>query len=246
MMPIIVEGRVKTFLENFVVSLSQAGPTDQLARWKDEVCPVVTGIDPAEAAFMQDRIVQLAQTVGLRRGRSDCVTTLMVVVTPDASSWSRNLVREYPITLRRDGGFGRLRQFTETTAAVRWISVINECGEACALPGSRLRKATKPTFDDMIIVVDADQIGGLTIGELSDYVAVVALSNPPMVGSKPSASILSMFGTTRDPSSPFALTNYDRSFLKGLYGSTLDQSAKVQRQTIVSHMKKDLAPPGRP
>jgi hypothetical protein len=100
-------------------------------------------------------------------------------------------------------------------------------------------KATKPTFSAMIIVVDARQIAGFWIGELSDYVALVALSNPPLDRRKSTNSVLSMFEGPRTPGPPFELTQYDRSFLAGLYGSSMNQSAKVQRQAIMSRTKKE-------
>jgi hypothetical protein len=237
---IVIEGerRVKNVLRNFIASLTQAGPTDQLARWKDEVCPTVAGINPAEARFMEDRIIDLGIAAGLRGPDPGCDTTLAVIVTPDADGFANDLVRHYPVTLRTDG-LSRLKNFAASSRPVRWISVTNECGEGCALPGSRLRKATRPTFYVMIIVVDAKQVAGFSIGELSDYVALVALSNPPM-GGRNSNSILSMFDRPRAQGSAFALTSYDRSFLGGLYGSSIDQSANVQRQSILSHMRKDM------
>src|SRR5690348_13897506 len=83
--PIVVEGRAKDALRNFILSLTRAGPTDQIARWNDEVCPAVIGIDPAEASFMEDRISSLGQTVGLRASTPGCATKLAVIVSNDAS-----------------------------------------------------------------------------------------------------------------------------------------------------------------
>ncbi|HZC37895.1 MAG TPA: hypothetical protein VE221_04380, partial [Sphingomicrobium sp.] len=40
----------------------------------------VLGIDPAEASFMEKRILSVAESVGLRGGRASCLTTIAIVV----------------------------------------------------------------------------------------------------------------------------------------------------------------------
>src|SRR5262249_57748318 len=99
----------------------------------------------------------------------------------------------YPVTLRTDGA-DRLRRFAASTKAVRWISVTDECGVACVLPNSRLSKATRPALSAMIVVVDARQLTGIHIGELSYFVSLVALTNPPADDRSRPNSILDMFG----------------------------------------------------
>jgi hypothetical protein len=242
--PIVIEGRVKQAVQHFVDLLTQSGPTDQIARWKDAICPIVIGIDPAEADFMARRIAEIGKPLRLRAAGSSCTATMAIIFAPDAAGVARELLRRYPITLRTDG-YSRLKRFTQSTSPVRWISVTDECGAGCSLPNSRILRATRPTFAAMIVIVDARQIAGFSIGELSDYVALVALSNPPDTRES-SRSILSMFSSPRPAGSYFQLTDYDRSFLAGLYGSPLDSGAQGQRSAIVSRMRKELKPKPKP
>lgn len=235
---IIVRGRLKQAVSHFVDALTRAGPTDQIARWKDVICPVVLGIDPNEAAFMEKRIVAVGQSVGLRTGRASCLTTMAIVITPDPNGFTRQLLHDYPITLRSDG-WDRLKRFENSNRPVRWVSVTNECGFGCSI-GSRLSKETNPALSAMIVVVDSRQLQGVSMGELSDYVSVVALSNPPDQPTIHPNSILALFDDPRNPASTFALTDYDRSFLDGLYNAPTDKGANAQRSTITSHMRKDL------
>lgn len=239
---IVITGRAKAVLRSFVEALTQSGPTDQIARWKDVICPAVIGIDPAQAEFVAQRIIETGRSVGLRPGRSSCLTTMAIIVTTDPAGFTNELAREYPVTLRTDGS-ARLKAFLADTSAVRWLSVTNECGEACVLPNSRLTKATKPAFQAMIVIVDARAIVGVSLGELSDYVALVALSNPPANARAAPRSILSMFGRPRVSGVPYALTDYDRAFLAGLYGVALDSGAQAQRSSIASRMRKELEQP---
>jgi hypothetical protein len=242
---IVVLGRLNEVLRSFVGSMTQAGPTDQIARWKDDICPIVVGVEPAQADFMTQRILEVGRSVDLRTRRLGCVTTMGIIVTPDAAGVATELIRRFPISFRSDS-ISRMKRFVTSTKPVRWLSVTNECGDGCSLPNSRLVKATRPTFQAIIVIVDAQQIKGISLGELSDYVALVALSNPPAERRASSNSILSMFEGPRVPGSTYQLTDYDRSFLSGLYRSAMDKSAKAQRATIVSRMKKDVsgkAPP---
>lgn len=236
---IVVRGRLKQAVSHFVDALTRSGPTDQIARWKDVICPVVLGIDPNEAAFMEKRIVSVGHSVGLRAERASCLTTMAIVVTPDPNGFTTQLLHDYPITLRTDG-WDRLKRFVNSDRPVRWISVTDECGFSCGLPGSRLSKDTSPALSAMIVVVDSRQLQGVSIGELSDYVSVVALSNPPDQPSVHPNSILALFDDPRNPAASFALTDYDLSFLDGLYNAPVNKSANVQRSTINSRMRKAL------
>jgi len=236
---IVVVGRLREVLRSFVGAMTEAGPTDQIARWNREICPIVVGVEPAQADFIAGRIAEVGKSLGLRTSRSGCVTTMGIIVTPDAAGVANELARQFPISFRRDGA-SRLKRFVSSTKPVRWLSVTNECSDGCTLPNSRLTKATKPAFQAVIVIVDGQKIGGFSLGELSDYVALVALSNPRSDARESSKSILSMFESPRVPGETYQLTDYDRSFLSGLYGSAMDRSATEQRASIVSRMKKDL------
>ena len=63
--PIVVQGKLKDTVSRFVEQLTQTMSTGQIGRWYGEVCPTIYGMDPAQAAFMQDRIAELARSVRL-------------------------------------------------------------------------------------------------------------------------------------------------------------------------------------
>src|SRR5207248_7699026 len=83
---VIVGQRLKEALRQFVQSVAQSGPTDQIARWNQQICPKIIGIDPAQAEFMKARIGEIAKAVHLRTGRSTCPTMLTIVFTGDATA----------------------------------------------------------------------------------------------------------------------------------------------------------------
>ena len=203
---IVVEGKkLEPVIQHFISSMTQGRPTDQLGRWKQEICPTIFGIDPAQASFMEDRIVALANEVGLRKGGNHCTTSLAIIVTANPGNFAYRLARRYPTTLSTDG-YSRLVSFVDTTNPVRWITISDECGGGCGLPNSRITKPTAPTFINMIIVVDANRLSGYSLGELSDYVALVGLTNPPVQAARPPNSIMSMFDAAQPANSSFELT----------------------------------------
>ncbi|MBV9884731.1 MAG: hypothetical protein JO276_17110 [Sphingomonadaceae bacterium] len=232
---IVVRARQEQAIRAFVASVTEAGRSGQLARWNREICPAVIGIDESQAGFMALRIGAVAAPLELRVRTSGCLSTMLIVVTNDAAGLATHFAHLYPVTLRTDGQ-AKLNLFAHTGRPVRWISVTDLGGGV--LPNSRLTRATDPHFQAMLVIVDGRQIGGFSLGELSDYVAMVALANP-RPGARDPASILSMFDRPRPADGPFALTRTDQSFLAGLYRMNPFQSAQSQRESIARHMRRN-------
>lgn len=235
---VVVGQRLKDALRHFVDSVTEAGPTDQLARWYQQFCPQVIGIDAAQAEFMTRRIGEIGKSVHLRTGRTTCPTMLTIVFTPDAAGLANAVASDFPSDNWKVRAL--LKGFVDSTRPVRWISLVDECGGGCGLPNSRLAKPTSPTLQAMLIIVDANKIAGFSLGAMSDYVGLVALSNPPLTGTPPASSILSLFTASRASGSNLQLTDYDLSFLGGLYGVRLNLDAETQRTAIAGQMNSEL------
>ncbi|MES2444604.1 MAG: hypothetical protein V4574_17400 [Pseudomonadota bacterium] len=234
---IVVTAQNRKALNDFVAALADAGPTGQVARWK-QLCPAVVGIPPREADFIVARIGDVARSVRVDARSAGCRPTTLILVTMDAHGLAAEFARRYPVTLRTDGR-GKLRRFVETGLPVRWLSVTDPCPGGCALPNSRLVLPTHPTFQTMVVIVDARQIAGFSLGELADYLALVALANPPLAASKPSDSILAMFQGPHPADRRFALTAGDQAFLDGLYRSAENLGENAQRGAIATHIKRE-------
>lgn len=235
---IVVRAQQEQAIRAFVAAVAEAGRTGQLARWDREICPTIVGIEQSQADFMALRIGEVAASLDLRARISGCRTTMLVVVTNDAAGLATHFARTWPITLRTDGR-ARLNLFAATSRPVRWISVTDLGGGA--LPNSRLTQATDPHFRAMIVIVDARQLAGFGLGELSDYVAMVALANPRLAATRQQESILSMFDRPRPEGGRFILTGNDRSYLEGLYRTDPHLSAQAQRGSIERHMGRDAS-----
>ena len=82
---------------------------------------------------------------------------------------------------------------------------------------------------------------GYSLDEISDYVALIALSNPPAEGQRQPDSILSMFDRPRAAEARHRLTQQDRALLAALYKIPLHRSAASQRrcdrQSVAEHTR---------
>lgn len=142
-----------------------------------------------------------------------------------------------------DRGGAALRDFTESDRAIRWwqvaVPVDSETGaRAVRLPGecrngclhaidfapntmvfaaSRLTTQIEDNLFRAIVVVDVDQIGGLSALQLADYIAMVSLAQvDPDADTSGYSSILNVFD---DPQGSLSLTDWDQAYLAGLYGA---------------------------
>ena len=234
---IVIEGRREDAVRAFVRSLDRSGPTEQLGRWKQTVCPAVAGIAPSEAAWMEERIVAVASAVDLKR-QARCMPNLIVIVTDEPEATAHRIAKIFP----RDDGQLAIRKFERSDAPVRWLTVTDPCGDGCSLANSRIEQSTRPTFSGLLILVDGRRVGGFSLLELADYVALVGLSNPAQGHRHPASSILSMFDRPRD-GGRYAITAEDEAFLIALYHSNMGNRSASQQSAIANEMKRRLAKP---
>lgn len=236
--PITITGqRLKEVLRNFVNSVTQVGPTDQLAHWDREICPRILGLDKTQTEYVFQRMSQVAREVRVKTSKRGCPTMLTIVMTRDTSTIARVIADDFPsdnIQVRN-----WLRKFVEAPGPARWISLVNECGTGCGLPNTRLSKATRPKLQAMIILVDSTRLERVTIGQLADYLSLVALTNPPVDAPQDRRSILGLF-SGKDGEAAGELTNVDLSLLISLYGIREEFGVEQQRGSMVTRMAKEL------
>lgn len=140
-----------------------------------------------------------------------------------------------------DRGKVALKDFQDTDRPVRWwqmsmpidsqtgnraYRIPGECRNACssvndyapviAIAGaSRLRTQIVDNIIRSIVIVDIDDVTGLTTQQLADYVALVSLAQiDPDADTRAYSSILNVFD---DRASVDELTSWDRAYLRGLY-----------------------------
>jgi len=209
------------------------------ARWRSQVCTGVTGLNGANAQYIVDRVSGRAEELGLRIGQPGCTANLLIVFSTDPNGQAQAIARERtdPASLTgRSGvsdGMSAFSDFTNSTRPVRWWRVtrtMTENGEMAdrnlrwgeaprvnVPERGRLASATFDAFSHVIVVVDLNQVNGLRLGALADYVAMVALS-PVGADEHRDGSILGLFsdhGAGR--ASADGLTSTDMAYLREVY-----------------------------
>jgi len=137
---IVVTGRVPLTEEKTLEVVRRvAQPVDgQLARFKEPLCPRVTGFQPPYEARVAERIRAVAEAVGAGAGEEGCVTNLNVVVVDDGREFVAELHRLHPEALAGlsklefaalANGEGAARSWTKT-------ALTNSVGATVGLPSS--------------------------------------------------------------------------------------------------------------
>ena len=142
-----------------------------------------------------------------------------------------------------DRGRSALEAFVESDRPVRWwqlsmptdsetggraVRVPGECTGACMDPqdaapvinvfaASRLSTQIVDYIFRTVVILDIDQITGVSGQQLADYVAMVTLAQiDPEADTSGYASILNVFN---DPGAADGLTEWDTAYLRGLYAA---------------------------
>jgi hypothetical protein len=243
--------RIDREVSEFVNSIVGSAKAESLARWKVPICVAAAGLTQAEAAFVKERVSRIATDAGVPLGRSDCAPNFIVVVTPDPQALLEGWWSEEHQLFNRDRGLGGVNRMIRTDQPVRvWHNACNvppglayawsgqlDCGHGQT--GSRLTWDAVRAIYSAIVVVDFDDIEGLTFGQIADYVAMVGLAKirkDSEFGVVP--TILDLFGMD-GADRPKGLTAWDQSLLKAVY-ATLDGSVTEVSQIKV-RMGDDLA-----
>lgn len=106
--------------------------------------------------------------------------------------------------------------------------------------GSRLGSGLRSSFYHIVIVVDPRQIAGQELGAVSDYIALLALSQmTSLEACQTLPSIVNLLA--RDCANPPAeLSVTDKGYLRGLYRMQADMTLGVQKNDIAAQMEQAI------
>ena len=233
--PILVEGQRRPTHKEALRTVTDLTMIveSQIARRHWPVCPLVLGLERRAAAAIESRIRKRAAEIGARVDRPKCESNLIVFVSGDgarlvddlqkrrprwflnvSSSDTRDAVQEGPVrswaavSLRNERGHTIHNSASRASADPPWINVYT---------ASILRNATFYNIDGSAIVIDADAIEGLTLGQVADYSVMRGLARirvPENAGKLD--SILGIFDRPKGQG-PRELTAFDRRYLRELY-----------------------------
>lgn len=248
---------------DFVDAASSRTADGHIARWNSPICPEVTGLRDDLANYVEQTVTAVAQAVGARAHSGDCDANIVIVFMREPSEFVETLRRQRPAHLASLDLRERQALASSDAAARSWsvnefrtrdgrvvqqsngpnIDGNFEQGGSRGV-ASRISNELRADFSTVYMLIDLDRMEGVTMQQLSAFVALEALTaadtSAPM---RPERTILSLFGSAAE--APADLTDWDVAYLRALYGTEPAQAAETQRSAIAGRMRDLLtAGPG--
>jgi hypothetical protein len=258
---------IKDTVSTFVRELTHSSrfSDESVARWRDALCFMVAGLPQGQGSYVLARLTQVAAAAGAKVSAHGCAraqVNFYVVFSPDPGRTLRYLNFHPALLFHSDAGRAQMKRFLNPVdpGAVRvWhnAAITGPDGQrlavdyaSCAsLPGflvnceanggSRLSLQAIQQFTEALVVVDLKRLGGASLTQVADYIAMVGLADFALdddFGDAP--TILRLFAQTPQ-TRPKELTEWDRAFLSALYHT--DQRSITQREHIADSVLHDLA-----
>lgn len=242
-------------IRDFVAALAPGPGNGQLARFEDNICPAVFGLNGPLREQVVSRMRRVSETVGLRLAGEGCRPNLLLMVTRDKRAFIQALAARYPQYFgddRENSARGVARQPGPASA---WHAedVVNADGRALPRQGgfavnrttrgqSRIALAVRPVFTAAAVVIERDALTGLSTTQIADYALMRALAetDPSRLPASTPATILTVLEAPMGSELPVTLTRWDLGFLRGLYASTANLNATAQRGEIREGVREAL------
>ena len=111
--------------------------------------------------------------------------------------------------------------------------------------GSHLKPRANSVLMNVLIVADLTRLDGVEIGPVSDYIAMLALTQSRSLDAcNPLPSILDRWASDcQGREAPASLTDGDIAFLEALYASDLSTSVDAGRYRVVKGMAGSVSVP---
>lgn len=240
---VVVTGRSpEEAVRDFVAEVGAAPNDANLARWGDTVCVGVYNLAPRYAQELIDRVSLIGAAIGIEPGEPGCKPNVLIMADQNTDELVAKLVQDHlrkflpPNTDDANLGRAALEKFKYSEAPVRWWqvsqTVLSDTGEAVArgdtvrVRGSgRLVSNVRQDISHILIILDANRIGTISFGSLSDYVAMMALAQIDAdADTQGYPTILNLFAMN-GPNRTQRMTQWDLDYLTALYETPGDAAS---------------------
>jgi len=242
---------------------SHSNPLDtavgQLAHWKNAVCVETSGLSPGFNNFVSARIEAIAAAVKApQQTRTPCKPNIHVIFTTQPQKFIDDQVKSDPAIL----GFHYMAQVKnlknidhpvqawhvtgrEADGSVGGLAIDDAWGGPMINQTTRLATRIKLGVQSYVlstlVLVDGNKVLGYPIGSISDYIAMIALSQIRLTdGCGVLPSILDLMATACTREKSQSITAADLAYLKSIntVGQELDYS--MQKVAIEVKMRQQL------
>jgi hypothetical protein len=256
-----------SLIRSFVSEVAAPNKFRGLARWDGKVCVGVANLRQEAAQFIVDRVSTVAEDLGLEAGAPGCRPNVIIIATDRPDELAARLVQDNRNEFRPGGagmdrGVAALRNFVASDQPVRWwqvsvpvdsntgtraVRMPGDCINACLSPAdsapvisvfaaSRLSSQIVDHLFRTIIIVSADQVSHVSGQQLADYIAMVAMAQiDPQADTSRYASILNVFDA---PETASSLTDWDISYLTGLYDAERRRRFRAGRSEVIGEIHR--------
>ena len=152
----------------FVVHLTDFGDrTTGMARWREPICPLVSGISAEQGNFVLGRISEIAQAAGAPLARDKkCRPNLMIMVTAKPQELLQDLVKKHRTLIFGDASAKSIDDFVATSHPVRtWYNTMQKTPDGLPIlqtsfPGMTVGQTASEQSLGTISVNPVNQSGG--------------------------------------------------------------------------------------
>jgi len=229
-----------------------------MPRWSEPLCPRVKGLNDAMDNFVTARIRAVAAAVGAPHDESsDCKANVVIFFTFVPQKLVYDVLRidssllgfHYPSETKKYTVFNHAIQgwYVTATRNSNGLEVIDdpqgfgtyaEVDLGGGSLGSRLRTRISALIIYATIIADIDKLKGMTIGSISDYLAVLTLTGARLsddCSQLPSIMDLMASGCA-DDKRPNQITAGDLAYMRALYSVLPDTPVALERSSIEDQM----------
>ena len=261
---IVVQGQKKQIAQALRELIKPSGGAEQLARFEDDVCPLVAGMPRDWTAVMTRMIRDNVVAVGGKVGRTDsgrkCSVNAVVIfidqplelvkalaeAEPDFFSMTpRELnyftaaqrpVTSWHVTDTRDRDGKELASMGSLTAGDAGGSVPTDAKIVRQASASRLYSNIREDMLTGFVVIDRQATVGKSLRQLADLATMHLLLDVKQdVGAKDSGSILSLFEPRpADVTAPRSMSRFDRGALAGFYTQRENNRTAAQQRNNIA------------
>ncbi len=223
----------------------------QISHWEDPVCPVTRGLQPAADQYVSHRIEAIAQEVGApRSGARHCRVDVEIVFTRDPQAEVDRIAKIAPMMLGYTNG--SIKELATVRLPIQaWYVTATASGEGSrnVLVDSNINPVnfrmrvlfnTPGRLKDVVshigyelVAVNETQVSKYSLDTISDYLAMLILTRTAQDGCNTRPSIIDLLSPDcGSREKPQALTDADKAFLRGLYGTRFGMKINVEQRQI--------------
>ena len=258
-------------VSSFVESHAAAGSRiNQIGRWYDDICPMVTGLQPPARDFVTREVLAAARAVGAptRPVGKDCAGNVEIVFTRQPQALLDHVAKSYKVLLgyfpkKEDAAQARtfngpIQAWYETGTrsendhpgsfehtippTAQLDSDLTSIGwQPSGSADSKLGKGQRSEFAHVFIIVDSSRVESYSMHSIADYLAMLTLTHVTQLDKcAPLSSITDLLASGCSEPAATEMTIADRAYLKGLYAAELDKYLNLERGEVHARMMQQI------